>query len=308
MNVSELLKKYKFLPTRLITARGPVIYNTARAIVCLSDKIKIKWAAKKNKPFILIYQQGRVASTSVYESIKAMKLPYPLYHVHTLSIENAEQKIKLAKKNNTKAYRHFFVGKYLGKAIQNIKLTPSYEPWKVICIFRDPIDIMLSLYFLNIETKSKDLELYEDKEAALEYFQNLFESNDPSGWAICRWFDDVFYKELGIDVYSHAFDTEKGFVVIKTEKFEILLLRFENLASVYKHGSAELLGIDSGDFNLMHANIHRNDKYSDMHIYIKKNLRLSKSFCDKVYTTKLMKHFYSSAMIETSVKKWTKVK
>jgi len=308
VNYKKLLNKYKFFPTRLITSKGPLIYNSVRAVVCLGDKLKIKWAINQNKSFILIYQQGRVASTSVYESIKAMKFPYPLYHVHTLSIANAEQEIKRAKKNNEKAYRHFFVGKYLGKTIQNIKLTPSYKPWKVICIFRDPIDIMLSLFFLNIETNSEDLALYEDKEATLEYFQNLFESNDPAGWAICKWFDDYFFSELGIDVYAYPFNVEKGYTVIKTAKFEVLLLRFEGLSETYKSGAAELFNLDTSHFKLMHANIHKNDKYSDMHTHIKNNLRLSRSFCDKVYATKLMRHFYSPAMIEASIQKWTSEK
>lgn len=309
MKTKESLKKDKFLLTRLIVSKGPRVYNLIRAIICLYDKVKIKWAEKQNQPLILIYQQGRVASTSVYESLKAMKLPFPLYHVHTLSISKAEKEIQKAKNNNKKAYRHFFVGKYLGAAKNNIKVTPSFEPWKIICIFRDPIDIMLSLFFLNIENNPKNKAeqgLYKDKAATLEYFQNLFESNDPAGWAICNWFDDYFFDELGVDVYQYDFDKEKGFQVVKTEKFEILLLRFENLSNAYKNGCAELFNLDSNNFNLMHANIHKNDKYSEMHAYIKTNLQLSEPFCQKVYTTKLMQHFYSPEMIEKSIKKWTK--
>lgn len=284
------------------------IYNVIRVVISFIDGIKIKRAIKKGIPFVLIYQQGRVASTSVYESIKSIKLPYPLYHVHTLSEQVAQKQIDQLKLEGGKIHRNLFVGKQLSRALKNKKLVEQSEPWKIISIFRDPIEIMLSLYFLGIEdganiflNKSGEL----DKNLALKFYENKFIKDDPSGWGVCHWFNNVFLDELGVDVFLSPFDQEKGFTVIKNQQFDILLIRYEDIQSAYKYGVAELFNIEPNSLNLQYANLHSNKKHSEIHKYVKQNLKLTREFCDKAYSTKLIKHFYSPEQIETLIKKWS---
>jgi len=273
------------------------------------DKALINFSSNKGKSFILIYQQGRVASTSVYESIKSLNLSSPIHHVHTISYLHAQQEIDQLKTKGGKVYRHLFVGQYLYKALNRHNSRSNPEPWKIICIFRDPIEIMISLHFLNLDNNPNNkfsVNGVLDKKKALRFFENLFENNDPSKWAICNWFDDVFYKELGIDVFSTTFDKSEGYSVISTDKVDILLIRFENIEHAYKNGAAQLLGLNADDVNLQYANLHTNKNTSEIHKYIKQNLKLSKNACDKVYSTKFMKHFYSPELIGELTSKWNK--
>jgi len=287
---------------------GPVIYNVIRMVASFIDGVKIKKAAKKGTPFVLIYQQGRVASTSVYESIKSLRLPYPLYHVHTLSARAAEKKIEQLKQKGGKIYRYLFVGKQLDHALKNKDLTSQTAPWKIISIFRDPIEIVLSIHFLNIENNIHEF-LNEsgqvDKNKALKYYENLFTHDDPAGWSVCNWFDEVFLDETGVDVFSSPFDCEKGYTVINTQKFDILLIKFEDIKKAYKYGAAELFDLHPTELKLQHANLHRNDRYSDVYKYVKENLKFTPEFCEKVYSTKLIRHFYSPNQIDELIRKWT---
>jgi len=297
------LKKIAFI---YIVNSSSGLYNVVRAILSLIDKSKINQAVKKKIPFVLIYQQGRVASTSVYESIKAIKLPYPLYHVHTISAKTAQKGIEKLKQKKGKIYRHFFVGKFLSQALIQKRKEPQAPPWKIITIFRDPLEVMLSLHFLNMSNKklfvSEGGQL--DNEMALRHYETLFINDEPAGWEICKWFDEVFLDETGVDVYLTPFDYEKGYTIINAQECDILIIKFEDIKKAYKYGVAELFDINPADVELQHANLHSNDDYKDIHKYVKQNLKFSSEFCDKVYSTKLIKHFYSPQQILNLKNKW----
>jgi len=294
---------------RWFSNQGPLIYNLLRAVNGYIDWLRVSSAVKKRTPFVVVYQQGRVASTSVYESLKLLGLPNPIYHVHTLSEHKAKNEIAQLKQTGGKVFRHYFLGQKLAQALKNIDFLDVQKPWKIISIFRDPIEIMLSLYFLNIEDDPSGLLTTvntSDKDYVLKFFKDLLETSNPAGWDVCNWYDDVFFNELGVDVYKSPFDKEKGYSIINTKRFDILLIRFEGIQSGYSHGVAELFDLDASVINLEHTNLHRTEQYSDIHKYIKKNLKLSRSFCEKVYATKIMKSFYSPEHIEELTKKWTR--
>lgn len=125
------------------------IYNGARMIQNLCDFRKINKAVRHGIPLVLVYQQGRVASTSVYASLLAANLDMPVYHVHTLSSARATEWIERAKQSGRRINRNFVLGKMLGEVISGLGEGPYPDPWKIICIFREPISVMLSLHFLN---------------------------------------------------------------------------------------------------------------------------------------------------------------
>jgi len=299
------LKKIEFKITRNLTGSSSFIYNVARWVRCLIDKALINKVTLSNKPFIIIYQQGRVASTSIYESLYDSNLTFPIYHIHTISAVSAQKQITAAKLSNRKVFRHLYVGKMLSNALIKHKTRNDTVPWKVISIVRDPLAIMVSLHFLNAK---KDSNIFSSNESTLKHFELLFSTNDPSKWAICTWFDDVFYDELGIDVYQHPFNTETGYTIIKEGKLDILLLRFDELSQAFKNGCSELFEVDKERFNLKHANVHKNTQYDERLSYVKKHLKIPREFCNKIYATKLAKHFYSPNQIEELTAKWAKDK
>lgn len=305
MKTNVYFKQIELTITRALNGSSSTLYNVARWARCFIDKRLIDRHSTCNKPFTVIYQQGRVASTSVYESLCNVGLCNPIYHVHTLSATNAQKQIDAAKASKQKAFRHLYVGKMLSAALVTHKAQHEALPWKVISIVRDPLAIMISLHFLNIKADSN---AFSSDAKALAHFESMFSQDDPTNWAICTWFDNVFLDELGVDVYQHPFNTEKGFSIIKEDKLDILILRFDDLNQAFKNGCAEFFAASEKLFNLKHANVHKNTQYDERLSYIKKNLKVPRDFCNKVYSTKLMKHFYSPAQIEALTAKWAKDK
>jgi hypothetical protein len=131
--------------TKKATNRSVVTYNVMRAIKLVFDKFKIKYHYYVESDFIIIYQQGRVASTSIYESLKSLKLPAPVWHVHNISNENNINFINGAYLCNEKAYRHLFVGQLLAKLIKHNSKAIKF---KIITVLRDPVSVILYPLFL----------------------------------------------------------------------------------------------------------------------------------------------------------------
>ncbi len=304
-----MLKQYfRIIVTRAISRSPCIVYNCARAIQNFIDAHKIREAVSSDNPLILIYQYGRVASTSVYTSVLDANLGHPVYHVHTLSADRASKWIQKARQNKEKIDRNIIVGKLLGDIISNSSANPRQTPWKIICIFREPISVIISLHFLNPKGPFAELLAKHGNscpDRVLKYFQDLFNRDDPAGWLLTRWCDDVFFEETGINVYDYGFNVDQGFAILRENKFEILLLRFEDLTNAFKQGAARFFEKEEQQFNLAHSHIHKSDEYQDVHDYVKLHLKLPIGTCEKIYSTKFFNHFYSKATIEMLVAKWS---
>ncbi|MFH7320746.1 putative capsular polysaccharide synthesis family protein [Desulfurivibrio sp. D14AmB] len=302
------LKTVRESATVLISKAPNWLYSVARIWQTIFDRWAINRSIKNGTPLILIYQYGRVASTSLYTSLLAADLKFPVYHVHTISSHRASQRIAKVKERGHRVDRYMVLGKIIGEKIVSFGDSPPAQPWKIITVFRDPVSVMISLHFMNVSRYFADIlgkngEL--DTQKAIEHFQQITERDDPSGWAISTWFDDVFYDELGVDVYSHDFDKDRGYKIINDPRFDILLLRFENLDQAFNEGVAKLFNLDNHRIKLLHSHLHKDDKYLDLQNYVKNNLKLSNSACDKIYSTKFAQHFYSPELISKLTKKWS---
>lgn len=299
------IKRLDFGVTRLVANKSPIYYNTARFFRCLLDKAIITLDSFAKKDYILIYQQGRVGSTSVYETIAKLNLPYRTFHVHLLSPQVADERIRVARENNRKAERYLFVGKYLGQVLQGGKR----GHWRILTVYRDPISIALSTQFLNGYDSFRDIDLTRDKEVVANDIMNkikgIIEGDDPNEWAICKWFDDVFLKELGVDLFQTQIDHDAGYALVEDKDLSILVLKFEDLKKGMRNGCKALfdLGPDQ-EAELLHSNVHRNDDFAYYLDYVKKNLKVSDEALDRVYSTKFCQHFYSEEDIEGFKRKW----
>ncbi len=292
---------------RLVAHAPPSIYNVVRAVRCSIDAPYIAWNVRRGRPFILVYQQGRVASTSVFESLCALKLPAPIYHVHTISESNAQRRIEEARRQRGRIDRNLFTGRAIGREIARRGADRRGEPWKVVSIFRDPISVMMSLHFMNAEKsfgRLLDGKAGLEAGAAIAHFRTIFENDDPSRWSISTWYEDVFREELGIDVYEYEFDREAGYSIIDAPGFRVLLIRYEDMAGVFQKAVAEWLHVDPSEVHLERFHIHRDRRFDRTHDQVKKNLRVSRGACDRVYGTRFAKHFYSRGAIDRLTERW----
>jgi hypothetical protein len=164
-----------------------------------------KLYATKKIP-IIIYQMGKVGSSSVMKSLQKRAI-WPLFHAHfLLKIANNRSfynpkvyEILHLKRNEERQVR---LGEFLYK-----KLIVPKKQLKIISLTREPIGRNIAAFFQNFERetgKKYELSNFTPQEL-MDIFVNYYPHSIP-----LDWFDNYFKPFLGIDVYEYPFPKEQG--------------------------------------------------------------------------------------------------
>lgn len=305
------LKTLEFIGTRVIT-KAPALYNIANLAISAFDDAVLKTSEVKGTPLVLVYQQGRVGSTSVYEALSSGQNKFPVFHLHTLSFDRANSIIHERRLSKSRIDRNIFLAKKVAASIERRRLMGrDSAPHKLVVIFREPIGLMISLIFMHGEKnflKNFDGNNVSNYEKALSCIKGRLEADDPSGWAVNRWLEEILPSEIGIDPFFSDFDIHEGFGISRNKELDLCLLKFERLDTSFNKAVGSLLRIDMGHINLRHSNVHKNAKYDRLHQFVKENLELSVDFCRRAYDTRTMRHFYSEKEREALIAKWARRK
>lgn len=253
----------------------------------------IYWHANcmKNTP-IIVYQMGKVGSTSITYSLRKCGI-HPVYHVHRMNPNNIENVSK----------------EYLGKGVY--PQDESLGAWlyenicqknrkaKFITLAREPVSRNFAAFFQNFKrftgTDHKDADFQIEK--LVELFLSEYRHETP-----LNWFDIEMKKTIGIDVYKNPFPKEKGYITIKKENFDLLVLKLELLDNIKQKVLTEFLDIK--DLELTRANVGENKNYSKTYYDFKRTIQLPDSYLERMLSSKYTKHFYSNTEIEAIWSKW----
>lgn len=274
-----------------------------------------------DKEPLLVYQMGKVGSSTIVASLHAAPdthARYSVYHVHWLSPERLryEEELYLSARTQQPAgYFHpsyVWAGQHLSRRLRNER---DSTKWTVITLLREPISRNISSFFENLETllgydfRSRLKEVGIEK--VVEDLRQLFAENYLEEGAIERfdanpmtWFDKELKKVFGVDVYATPFPRERGYAVYETPRARVLLLRLEDLKV---HGGApvkEFLG--SSDFSLVSANQAQDKAYSEIYTAFASELILPISYVETIYRSRYSTHFYSPKELERFRSKWDK--
>lgn len=262
------------------------------------NKIKndLRFLNLENK--ILIYQMGKVGSTSLEKSIKDSIHWHSFYPFYS-------QKIYKTRLNKAKfLYKIIYpVEFFLLRKIIKRKINKGIE-LKIITLVREPISRNISFLF-----QVSPAVLYrqylnggkrDDLDNTLEYMEEEFYSNI---WheSAEEWFEQDLKKVTGVDVFDYEFDKSKGYSIIKQKNVNVLVLKMESL-----HENEDVIGefIGEKNFNLKADNISSNKWYRDLYRSFKSNFKPDQSYISRLYNSKYMNHFYSEAEIEQYKNKW----
>jgi len=278
----------------------------------------------KHNPPILVYQMGKVGSTSVAFTLRESDLPNPVYHVHQLSnkgidwnIEKNKQRLEDTRKNSdlddyTRVYTHFYL-KYLIRQLDNNKRLRkkidenlNVVPWKIITLVRDPIMREISDFFFSFH---KHPELVDKKEhllneASLKVLKNQLTQRfkNPRNW-ILEWFDKEMKEVFGVDVYQFPFDHEKGYTFIHSNNISILIFKLKKLDQSFSDAIFEFL--NKKDLKLIKRNVAEQKFYYETHQYVLRNITLDNDFCSRIYNSRYAKHFYTDSELKNFMLKWS---
>ncbi len=251
-------------------------------------------AKLQGKEPLIIYQMGKVGSSSILRSLKALKAFAPIYHVHYLthkSINNVEKVNK---------FTHW-ANRYL---LEQINKGSKKQKWKLVTLIREPIARNISAFFQNIELPFPDLDYQEflkpEKiDEIIEYFLKNYPHKIP-----LTWLDSQIKSVFDINVYETDFPKTKGYKIYRGDRADLLLLKLENLNQCAEKAFQEFLGVRH--FSLVNKNISSKKKYYNVYRRFLDSIKLPSSYINKMYTSKYTQHFYTEEEINLFKSKWVK--
>lgn len=292
------------------------IKKNANKIKLFKDKIKTWYKCltdERCKNIVIIYQMGKVGSSSIYFTLKDYyKLPNVM-HMHHMSPKYLEQ-IKTWHTENRYRYmpRHLLESEAFYNKWEKTKINKKIQ---IITLVRDPIAVYISSIFQNMDQvyyefidetkkiKQQELISYiittlgDEERASKGRFFNWYNY-------FMNWFDNELKEVFGIDIYTESFDMSKGYQILSHDNIKALILKVETLNQSNKEAFSRFLQIN--DFELKNTNIGENKKYGKCYRTLLDNIIVPSEILDKVYSHKLVKHFYSEDEVKQFKSKWGK--
>jgi len=259
----------------------------------------------KNQPPILIYQMGKVGSTSIYKTLKHATTHYPIFHIHWFSKKGLARADRINAQTDDPIFdMHLKRCKLLRACYDDGRI----EKCKIITLVREPIAREVSNLFQDIHIFHPQLLNPDGKirlEAALAEIKNKIEQKTEDVRYCLSWFDDEFNEALQINIYDYPFDKYTGYHIIKRSRYDILIMKLEQLSSCFQKAMTEFLGV-SVQRNFIMANTGDKKKHHSTKQTLQKNLKLDLNTCESIYAEKYVRHFYTNQEIEEFIGRWRK--
>ncbi len=244
---------------------------------------------------IVIYQMGKVGSTTLLRSLQGMELDNPIFHVHTLT-GTGRQHGRSAYSASVKAQfprsMHLLVSDYLGRELRRPR---GSRRWRFITLVRDLLAQNISSFFQIIDVLVPGLAQGRTR-VDMDRLKGAFLEHYGPDCLFNHWFERELGPVLGIDVYASPFPRSQGYRIYRGERVEVLLLRLESLNDCAGEAMKEFLGIEG--FRLRNKNLGDTKPYSDLYRRFRETVALPKSHVDAVYALPQARHFYTEEEIE----------
>ncbi|NNF03815.1 MAG: hypothetical protein HKN17_05050 [Rhodothermales bacterium] len=235
---------------------------------------------------ILVYQMGKVGSTTILRSLK--KENVPTFHVHNINKRNRQQIRRIYRQHDARLPAFFHEGRYL-----RYWLRWSSRQKRIITLVRDPIARIISGKFQTADVRGFPV---GDVERAIEALKTEFMEGEGLDYTY-RWFSDEIREIIGVDVFDYPFDRDRGYARITTPEADILVMTLERLNNL----EGEISEFVGREIRLERSNVEQSDTY----LHVKKTFRLPADVVKDVYDTEWIRHFYTPDDVSTFISKWS---
>lgn len=236
---------------------------------------------------ILVYTMGKVGSSTIYNSIRNKNPFAHIYHIHFLSDKGLNEVIPAT-------HKKFWRNIKLGWDVRAVLDKNPSKRIKVITLVREPVVRSISDLYQNWEEHFENI-MQIDKDRLKVHVESLDYEY------VLNWFDSEFKEFLKVDIFELPFDKSKGYEVYNLSKVDICCIKLEKLNQVGELALKELLG---QDYTLRSANKSENKKGSEGYNFLKKNVKIDSQKLDMLYSSKLMKHFYTEQELANFKRRW----
>lgn len=239
---------------------------------------------KKSGKAILVYQMGKVGSTSIHNSL--VRSGAFSLHFHSLSRSH------LPFSGNWPPYYNHMVDADFAR-----KRLLGRSSCLVITGTRDPIKRNISAFFQGIRKYGFAPESLS--EADVPTLENRFlEAYDHT--LPITWFDREIRRHLGVDVYENPF---VGDALSINGDIPILILKTE------ADDATKISAIESFTgyrIDMERGNVGEQKNYAKVYRAFQRHFKPPQSMIDLMYGSRFANHFYSSTEIDDFVKYWSK--
>jgi len=296
------------------------MYNTKYARTFYTEAEIARFSAQWRKPYkqsknqegnkhdpIIVYQMGKVGSKTIEHSLRYYYqnrgMDVEIYHAHFLNYLEEMERNARKQKISKHALQHIHEMKALKKKLES---DPNRK-WKLISLVRDPVARNIAGFFqaLSVNQHIPDWKVRHQRgdlkvEELLEKFLSLGDDyhNHPA-----TWFDSQLKPVFGIDVYEKPFPHEKGYEIYSNDRFELLVIRMEDLNRCAAEAIGRFLDIDG--FEIINSNTSDEKDYKDLYKAFN-DLPIPAEYVEQLYASRFARHFYSTEELTHFTKYWTK--
>ena len=270
----------------------------------LYENIKVAKADTKMAS-VLVYQMGKVASTSLYKTLKQLDLDASIYHLHYLkpaAINRAMQYYKHRFLESRSIDEHIIHSQYLRRLLD--QGTQVFQPkWKIITLVRDPVAQNVSKFFQELR-HDPDLITLESKvddsvESLIQKYFNRF-SSEPHPFT---WLDVELSEVFKVDIPWHEFPKSGGFKIYSYEHVDILVLKVERLRECAETALTDFLDIRE-PINFVTANEAVKRKQGNLYQRFKQCIEFSPDYLNRMYRFSRVEDLYSEVEIGDFYRRW----
>jgi len=248
---------------------------------------------------IVIYQMGKVGSSSFEKTFYELKLTRPVMKAHVLYREHMEflrEELGITAREYYARHRVEPRSRYLLREIQKARVNGRGD-WRFITMVRNPVAQNLSSFFQLLDVIFPDLHVrLRAGTLNLDQLREQFIQRYPADCFYNRWFDREMKASVGIDVLEAPFDPSKGYATYEQGCFNLLLLRLESMRDCASEAILEYLGID--DFALSETNRGDDKEYAELYKLFREEVVLPADYLDSMYGGRLARRFYTAQELE----------
>ena len=277
--------------------------GSSYAISSVYHEIRLRREARKSDSPVIVFQMGKVGSTTIVKALHESMSETPVFHVHFLSEEgvaDAKHRLReLTKRSNANAwclYESDFVRRYLLKRDAGQKL-------KLVTLFREPVSRNISSFFYNVHKYVPGFNQYSiEDDRWLSELTNCYLKQFPEHDYSLNWFDLEMKKAFDVDVYDYQFEKEYGYTIIQTDDVDILILKLEKLKEISGQALSDYFRV--GNIRLKTENTSDEQSYTEFYKRFIESVKLPEWYLDTMYDSRYMRHFYTEDEIFRFRARW----
>jgi hypothetical protein len=259
------------------------------------DRVCINRALSKPMPPVLVYQMGKVASMTITETLSSNK-DFCTFHVHRLDPENIARFYKNRKGwSNVEQVRN-----RLEPLIYNKIIKPGFKA-KIITLFREPISRNVSSYFHSLDFVW-NMEKAHEKVSLDKLIEGFFDKH--IHYIPIKWFDYEFKPVLGINIYDYEFPKDLGYLQIKKDPYEALIMRYDLDDKIKESCIAKFIGQNIPI--VLPKNVGEVKDYGAVYKQFLSSITFPESYVNEMLDSQYARHFYSTQEIDKYKNKWLK--